>query len=68
MSVLQHAAARWLSLNYDEMVSWRRHLHAHPELSYQEFETAAFVQRKLTELGIPFEVKAKTVVAETATE
>lgn len=40
----------------------RHHLHAHPELSYQEFETAAFVQRKLTELGIPFEVKAKTGV------
>jgi hippurate hydrolase len=43
-------------------VEVRRHLHAHPELSYQEFETSAFVQRKLTELDIPFEVKAKTGV------
>lgn len=40
----------------------RRHLHAHPELSYQEFETSKFVQGKLTEFGIPFEVKATTGV------
>jgi len=40
----------------------RHHLHAHPELSYQEFETSAFVQDKLTEFGIPFEVKATTGV------
>jgi amidohydrolase len=40
----------------------RHHLHAHPELSYQEFETSQFVQNKLTELGIPFEVKATTGV------
>jgi amidohydrolase len=35
---------------------------AHPELSYQEFETSKFVQSKLKELGIPFEVKATTGV------
>jgi hippurate hydrolase len=29
-------------------------LHAHPELSLQETATAAFVQQKLAELGIPF--------------
>ena len=38
----------------------RRYLHAHPELSFKEIETAAFVARKLTELGLPFEVKAGT--------
>jgi len=31
-----------------------RHLHAHPELSFQEFETARFVQEELTKMGIPF--------------
>lgn len=40
----------------------RHHLHAHPELSYQEFETSKFVQSKLAEFNIPFEVKATTGV------
>ncbi|MGB8520558.1 MAG: amidohydrolase [Candidatus Tumulicola sp.] len=30
-----------------ELVAYRRHLHAHPELSMEEFETAAFVAREL---------------------
>ncbi len=34
--------------------AWRRHLHAHPELSTEERETAAFVAARLAELGIPF--------------
>lgn len=45
-----------------EFINVRHHLHAHPELSYQEFETSKFVQGKLTELGIPFEVKSTTGV------
>lgn len=40
---------------HQKLTQWRRHLHAHPELSLQEKATAAFVQEKLTELGIPFE-------------
>ena len=30
-----------------DAVSWRRHLHAHPEISFQEHETAAFIARTL---------------------
>ncbi len=45
-----------------EFIEVRHHLHAHPELSYQEFETSKFVQQRLSELGIPFEVKATTGV------
>lgn len=45
-----------------EFIEVRHHLHAHPELSYQEYETSKFVQKRLTELGIPFEVKATTGV------
>ena len=45
-----------------EFISIRHHLHAHPELSYQEFETSKFVQGKLKEFGIPFEIKATTGV------
>ncbi len=45
-----------------EFIEVRHHLHANPELSYQEFETSKFIQGKLTEFGIPFEIKATTGV------
>ncbi len=35
------------------LTTWRRHLHAHPEPTLEERETAAFVAARLTELGIP---------------
>src|SRR6185312_2030846 len=46
----------------DEFIEIRHHLHKHPELSYKEFETSKFVQRKLKEWGIDFEVMATTGV------
>ena len=46
----------------DEFTALRRHLHSNPELSFKEFETSAFIQKKLTEWDIPFEVKAGTGV------
>jgi hippurate hydrolase len=45
-----------------EIISIRHHLHANPELSYQEFETSKFIQQQLTALNIPFEIKATTGV------
>ena len=45
-----------------ENVSIRRHLHANPELSYQEFETSKYVQAQLKAIGIPFTVMATTGV------
>ncbi len=36
----------------DKINSYREHLHAHPELSFEEFETSNFVSSKLTELGV----------------
>lgn len=39
---------------HDTLTQWRRHLHAHPELGRYETATSAFVQDKLTELGVPF--------------
>ena len=45
-----------------EFIAIRQHLHAHPELSYQEFETSKFIQAKLQNMGIPFQVIATTGV------
>jgi amidohydrolase len=36
----------------EQVAGWRRHLHAHPELSGAEAATAAFVSERLTALGI----------------
>jgi len=36
----------------DEMTEWRRHLHAHPELAFDETKTAAFVADKLRGFGV----------------
>lgn len=52
MSVLKHAAARWLSQHSDELVDWRRHIHAHPELGRQEFATTQFVAARLADAGL----------------
>ena len=38
----------------ETLTAWRRHLHANPELTLFEKNTAAFVQTKLRELGVPF--------------
>ena len=46
----------------NEFIQVRHHLHAHPELSYKEFETSAFIQQKLTEFGIEHKVLATTGV------
>lgn len=35
----------------DQVVGWRRHMHANPELSFQEHETAAFIVERLKEIG-----------------
>lgn len=45
-----------------EFIEIRHYLHANPELSYQEFETSKFVQQKLDDIGIAYEIKATTGV------
>lgn len=37
----------------DVHAAWRREIHAHPELAYQEHRTADFVATKLESFGIP---------------
>jgi hippurate hydrolase len=37
-----------------DLIACRHHLHSHPELSFQEYETSKFIQAKLDEYGIPY--------------
>ncbi len=39
-------------LYYPEVQAIRHHIHANPELSFQEYNTAEFISGKLTEMGI----------------
>jgi amidohydrolase len=43
---------RWLATRGAELVAVRRHLHAHPEPSHREFETAALIARELSVAGL----------------
>ena len=45
-----------------ELLAIRHHLHAHPELSFEEHETAAYVEGRLQAIGIPSERLASTGV------
>ncbi len=42
------------------IVQNRRYLHAHPELSFHEYQTAAFVKARLDEMDIPWQPMADT--------
>jgi amidohydrolase len=54
---------RELAAVYEQKyIAIRQHLHAHPELSYQEYETAAFVRKQLDDLGIAHTTMADTGV------
>ena len=39
---------------HNDMITWRRWLHQHPELSYKEFKTSDYIAEVLTSLEIPF--------------
>ncbi len=44
------------------VVQYRRQLHAHPELSFHEHETSAFIKARLDEMGIAWKMMAETGV------
>jgi amidohydrolase len=45
---------------HSNVVENRRYLHAHPELSFHEYQTSAYVAQKLDELGIKYQKMANT--------
>jgi amidohydrolase len=50
------------SETFDQVVGFRRHIHANPELSFKEFQTSAYIQEQLKAWGIPFSSLANTGV------
>ncbi|MCX6153989.1 MAG: M20 family metallopeptidase [Candidatus Kapabacteria bacterium] len=49
--------------NYQtDLILLRRKIHANPELSFQEFQTSALIQKYLTDLGVNFQILASTGV------
>lgn len=54
MTDLKIKIQNYTNLISSEIKQIRAHLHSHPELSFQEFETSKFIQAKLEEIGIPF--------------
>lgn len=47
---------------HQTVINNRRHLHAHPELSFKEYNTSAFVKARLDEMGISWKAIANTGV------
>lgn len=52
MSDLKNKIKELSNQYFSEILDIRRHLHAHPELSFEEFETAKFIESKLRSFGI----------------
>ncbi len=51
MSMIASIQEEAKSLSH-KLITIRRHIHQHPELSFQEFETLAYVKAQLVEMGI----------------
>ena len=46
---------RALGAEYEQqIIAWRRHFHAHPELSGKEFATSDFICAQLDSMGVPY--------------
>ncbi|MGY1682850.1 amidohydrolase [Geodermatophilus sp. SYSU D01176] len=46
------AVDEWVVERQQQLVAVRRHLHAHPELAYAEFETTSFLEQRLRNAGL----------------
>jgi amidohydrolase len=49
---LGSAVDDWVATHHSNLVAVRRHLHAHPELAFAEFETTSFLEQRLREAGL----------------
>jgi amidohydrolase len=49
---LGRAVDEWVAGKHQQLVAVRRHLHAHPELAFAEFETTSFLEQRLRDVGL----------------
>jgi len=61
-SMLTEEIKQLASQIYSSVIDNRRHLHAHPELSFCEYKTSAFIKEQLNHLGIDWTPMAGTGV------
>lgn len=64
MSQLKDRIKQLASSISQEVIHFRRHLHTHPELSFQEYNTSSFIKQTLSSKGILFE-EVKEGIAQT---
>lgn len=62
MSDIKYKVQELAKAYFQETVHTRRFLHQHPELSFEEYQTSAFVKKRLDELGIGHQSVANTGV------
>ncbi len=55
MGVLRQRIEQHCRIYHSEVVAIRRHIHANPELAFEEHKTSDFIARKLDEYGIPYQ-------------
>jgi amidohydrolase len=53
MQHLKNSIQQLAKANHAQIIDIRRHIHAHPELSFQEYKTAAFIATTLQGYGLP---------------
>ena len=61
MDLLKHIQT-YIKQHEDEFIQIREYLHAHPEVSWQEYETSKYIKQKLDEWGVPYTEMAGTGV------
>ena len=59
---MKHKVQELSAKIYNDVVGYRQHIHANPELSFKEFQTSSFIKEKLTTWGIEFKEMANTGV------
>ncbi|MGO4927531.1 M20 metallopeptidase family protein [Fundicoccus sp. Sow4_F4] len=52
----------YIEAHQAEMIAMRQHLHQHPELAFEEFETTKFIAKTLDDLGLDYRLMEPTGV------